>query len=443
MKTSASTTGAAQNSAAAKKEMTDEPVFPSYLSVALNKPSKKIVSRVKSLADTLCAKLDDLKPAYKEEKQVVNPPFLIDQSRNTFTVLTKNEDDLLEDDPYNQMVALVIGKDHQFDHGGGFSLPDDPFLSAPAKVEAQLFVNYASHVRCGHLTLNENATSQKEILHATNQYVACVAWEVLVKKPNILRPPKPLVTRSRARGAKREDYTWARVLRSIVNKWFTKEYSMYGNAIVHALNLIVINSVSANRELWMNVLSSKRSFKPTRDELKENGIIPDVNIRDYLNLFTPLEVEEIKKTGLLQQEDELRSASSRLKTVEDIISFIGNCDANKKKLKDDRMLSIIKQIRRDRLVVCSDLKKEHRVSGALNMWDSVSREYQRPKIRAAFAPGALHIANGTLEGYTSATLSSMIKWNQAEKSYVLEADPTHESALAIRIATELMQLMSA
>jgi hypothetical protein len=408
----------------------------------MTKPSRKIVSRVEALADELCAKLDELKPAYTEEKVVENPPFLIDQRRNTFTVLTKDEDDLVEDDPYNQMVALVMGRDHEFEHGGGFNLPSEPFLSPAAKAEAQLFVNYASHVRQGHLTLGEAKTSHRDILHTTNQYVACTAWEYLTKKSNILRPPKPEVSRPRVKGAVREDYTWARRLRSILSRWFTKEYSMYGNALVHALNLIVIHSVSSNPELWKSILGSKKSFKPTRIELKENGVIPDLNIRDYLNLFTPLEVEEIKKTGLLSMEDELRSSSSRLKSVDDVIDFIRDCDSLRVKLRDNRMLSIIKQIRRDRLIVCSDLKREHRVSGALNMWDSVSREYQRPKIRSAFAPGAIHIANGTLEGYTSATLSSMIRWNHDEKSYVLEADPTRESTLAIRIATELMQLMS-
>jgi hypothetical protein len=408
----------------------------------MNKPTAKVVNRIESLVDQLCAELDALEPAYTEEGSNENTPFLIDVKHGAYTVLGNEEDDLVEDDPYNMFVALAKGRSNQFEYGGVFHAPGSIFLSPAAKEEAKLFAKYAAHARIGDLTLGETKTSHREILHATNQFVACTAWECLTGKPNILRPPSPVNTGPRKKGIRKEDYTWARTLRSIVGKWITKECSGYGNALVHALKLVIQESVTSNRELWIKVLSSKKSFKPNREALKVSGIIPDLNIRQYANLFTPIEMEEIKGTGLLEKEDELKLLSSRLGSIDSVISFIALCDDIKKNVKDSRILTTIKEIRSARLNVCADLKREQRSNAALDMWDAVAKEYGRPKVRSAFAPGAIHIANGSLEAYSSASISSWIRFNPSEKSYALDVDPIRESALAIRIATEYIQLMS-
>jgi hypothetical protein len=356
--------------------------------------------------------------------------------------LATEEDDLIEDDPYNMFVALVKGRSNEFEYGGTFKAPGTIFLSSSAKEEARTFAKYAAHLRIGDITLGETDKSHREILHATNQFVACIAWECLTGKSNILRPPKPALTGPRKKGTRKEDFTWARVLRSIVQRWVTKECSGYGNALVHALSLLMKNVIKENPEKWTKILNSKKAFKPSREALKASGIIPDLNIRQYTNLFSPLEMEEIKQTGLLTKEDELRQLSSRLTTVESIMGFIIMCDKMKLDIKDSRILTAIKEIRSARLSVCSDLKREQRSKTALNMWDAVSKEYSRPKVRSAFAPGSIHIASGTLEAYSSANISSWIKWNPNEKSYGLDVDPSRENALAIRIATEYIQLMS-
>ncbi|XDO01612.1 hypothetical protein [Phytophthora cinnamomi ormycovirus 1-1] len=438
-----STTGSARTAEADNQGTTDlKSAFPTYAQKVLNKPSAKLVSRVDALVDQLCAELDALEPAYTEEERTENTPFLIDQKHGAYTVLGNVEDDLVEDDPYNMFVALAKGRSNQFEYGGVFHAPGTIFLSPSAKEEAILFAKYAAHARLGDLTLGEAKTSHREILHATNQFVACTAWECLTHKSNLLRPPKPNIIGSRHKGTRKEDFTWARVLRNLVSKWITKECSGYGNALVHALSLVIKESVTNNNELWIKVLNSKKSFKPDREALRTAGIIPDLNIRQYTNLFTPIEMEEIKRTGLLEKEDQLKQVSSRLKSIRDVISFIELCDSMKRELKDSRILTTIKEIRSARLSVCSDLKREQRSNSALNMWDAVAKDYSRPKVRSAFAPGAIHIANGTLEAYSSANISSWIRWNPGEKSYGLDVNPTRENALAIRVATEFIQLMS-
>jgi hypothetical protein len=166
---------------------------------------------------------------------------------------------------------------------------------------------------------------------------------------NILKPH--VETKQREKGARKPETTWPRILRGHLRKLVVSKREAYANALEHALHLIVKESVSANPKLWIKVLESKKSFKPSKQGLEEAGYIPDCKFRMYKNLFTPLEWEEITKQRVLEKEEALNRDVNTLKNVDDVLRYLSNLKSLRDMIKQDPFIQGCIAIRHRRLGV--------------------------------------------------------------------------------------------
>jgi hypothetical protein len=366
-------------------------------------------------------------------------------SDGVYSVLADDTDEPIMEDPYNRVVFATIGRDNSAVEGELFSLPEDPFVAPDCRQEARKFSDYAVKVRSGKLELAESTSAQRGLLHNVNQYVANCAWQELANLANANVPgAKEVTILSRKKNDRRNDLTYRRLLLRTVEQWFKKEYIAYGHALVHGLSLIVRNSVRSNRELWMRIINSKKSFRPSINDLKANGIVPDVNVAQYKSLFSPIEWGEIQSSGILEIEANLKAKSGKLDSYQKIVDFVEYCNSIRDQVKADRTMLAVKDIKRHRLRVCSVLKREGRVKGPLNMWAAVGRNYDKPEIRSAFLPGQILSSRGGLTETSPGALSSWIVWNRDDHSFELRADldPEKLPPAALERVSEYIRLLS-
>jgi hypothetical protein len=403
------------------------------------------VTRLNNLAHSIYDQAVSIAQVYTHERELQGSPFTIRASDGYYSVLADSEGSVVEDDPYNRVVLATIGRDNDMTEGSLFSLTVDPFVSPEAKVEAKKFSEYAIKVRSANLELSESNSDQRQLLHTVNQYVINEAWKHLSGMINANVPgAKEVELRTRKKNDRRQDLTFRRLLLRTIEQWFRKDYLAYGHALVHGLSTIVQKSVQSNKDLWIQLINRKRSFRPSLKDMQENGIVPDVNIARYKSLFSPIEWSEIVDSGLLREEEKLKDASVKLDNFQKIVEFVDFCKSLRIKIKDDPVFRIVRDIKRDRLKVCSWLKAEGRTRGPLRMWSAVGKNYDRSEVRQAFLPGAILSSLGKLEETSPGALSSWIVWNREDLSFELrhDLDPNKLPPLALERVSEYIRLLS-
>ncbi|XDO01614.1 hypothetical protein [Phytophthora cinnamomi ormycovirus 2-25] len=382
---------------------------------------------------------------YTTESVTTGPRFTMRANDGVYSVLADEKDEPVMDDPYNRVVFATIGRDNSATEGELFNLPEDPFVAPECKQEARKLSDYALKVRSAKLELAEASSAQRGFLHNVNQYVINCAWKELSGLANANVPgQKEVLITTRKKNDKRNDLTYRRLLLRTVEQWFKKDYIAYGHALVHGLSLIVHKSVLANRDLWIDLINKKKSFRPSINDLKANGIVPDVNVTQYKSLFSPIEWGEIQSSGILHIEETLKSQSGKLDSYQKIVDFVQYCNTVRDQVKADRTSLAVKEIKRNRLRACSVLKRESRSKGPLNMWAAVGRNYDKPEIRSAFLPGQILSSLGGLPETSPGALSSWIVWNRNDQSFELRVDlePEKLPPAAIERVSEYLRLLS-
>jgi hypothetical protein len=170
--------------------------------------------------------------------------------------------------------------------------------------------------------------------------------------------------------------------------------------------------------------------------------MPDISLTEYRNLFSPIEWDEIITNKVLDAELYLKNWAKTLKDVPSIMAYLRDLESLRQKFSDDGILQTVLRIRRSRLAVCSELKSGMRGHSPLKMWSAVGDNYHRRNVRDAFRIGEISIACGRLQGYSSAELSSFILYDGAKKCFLLDVIPDGTTPLAVRLASEYIQLMT-
>jgi hypothetical protein len=410
--------------------------------------NKKGLLKGASLNDLASSIFDDSlieSSIYTTETAVEGPRFTMRSSDGVYSVLADEKDDPVMDDPYNRVVFATIGRDNSATEGELFTLPEDPFVAPECRQEARKLSDYSFKVRAAKLELAESTSAQRGLLHNVNQYVINCAWKELCSLSNANVPgQKEILMNPRKKNDRRNDLTYRRLLLRTVEQWFKKDYVAYGHALVHGMSLIVQKSVQANRDLWIELINKKKSFKPSINDLRANGIVPDVSVAQYKSLFSPIEWGEIQSSGILGIEDNLKKMSGKLDSYQKIVDFVEYCNSIRDQVKADRTMLAVKDVKRSRLRACAALKRESRTKGPLNMWASVGRNYEKPEIRSAFLPGQILSSLGGLTETSPGALSSWIVWNRNDQSFELRADldPEKLPPAAIERVSEFIRLLS-
>jgi hypothetical protein len=100
----------------------------------------------------------------------------------------------------------------------------------------------------------------------------------------------------------------------------------------------------------INIIDAHKKFTPSFSMIAVNGILPDVKISQYKDLFRPIEWELITRDSpIIKAERSLMELIRKGFSSDTLKAYIETLDRIKVEIRDDNLASTIRQIRRDRL----------------------------------------------------------------------------------------------
>jgi hypothetical protein len=415
-----------------------------------------MLTKNKAFTDALSKIRDDLSEVdhvfIKNENKNV-PRFYINSQIGQATLIGNDDKSVDITDPYNKMVAVVTGP-HPDISTALFKVESRIFIDQPSREAADKFVLYASKVRKGQLELQEASADNRNLLFLMNRFVAVRAWKHFLGYDNVLTPPSAQqairqqaadLKGSKRINPKRIDITYRRLLLRETEKWFTPENVAYGHALVHGLTLVTDDSVSTNTTAWEQILSSHKSLRPGWSDLELIGILPAVGLKKFKNLFTPLEWQVIEESNLLRFEQQVQEIRQSNLAFSEIKGIIQKCDHLKSLLKAHPYFEHYVAVKKERLLLCGNWKRDQRKGDSLNMWKEVGLRWDKsPRTREAFGIGRVHNMAQKLVGVSYQTLNAQIAFDVQTETYVIRDlnSVDLKENLALNLVSEFISLIN-
>jgi hypothetical protein len=391
---------------------------------------------------------------YQKTAESKVPRFYINTQANAISLVANTDGSVDENDPYNTVVAAFTGLQPNV-KTGLFEVPSSAFVSEATKTSATKFANYCHKVRRCELELNEASSDERNLLTNINRFVANRAWLYIAKIDNLLSPPSSekeikdqlgrLHGKARTPGSSHLDVTYRRKLLRETEKWFTPDFIAYGHALVYGLSVVADLSIGANDKIWRKLLAEYKFLRPSVKDLERVGVFPSIGLKDYKNLFTPLEWGEIESSGLLKIEERSRNLRQRKLDFESILQTLVESTKIKSILKEDQFYENFIAIKEERLLLCGTWKKEQKKDVPLRMWRKVGEHFSdSSRTREAFGVGRIAILTKKLIGVTYQALNNLVAYESESDTFVVRNEKSLDNLgdTAKSCITEFLGLIS-
>jgi hypothetical protein len=352
---------------------------------------------------SLRQKFEDL---YKEklsiEKDAVQKaiPYYADLKANKFSVLTdKDQDELIDSDPYNKAVANFIDRTEQ---GEVFRFTDKDVKkeSSPILDELSTYIHQLSHSTF-EWRVENGETSRASTFKLVNNYVADVFWGRAINITDPLVPKKvvDLFNRKNYQPKKSEIITHRQILSDHLRTMNSGEHKdRMAISYCHMIKVSVERGMDANSKYYIeNFISQHKRFTPSMQMLHVKGIIPDVKIGKYKSLFLLPEWECIVDSTLEKAEKTLGELMKKSITYSNLRQTIQTIARIRKDVELDALSIEVKKIRRERLLLASRLKASHKLRTSFKLSNAVFLAHQDIKVQEGFNPFRIPFAKGEIE----------------------------------------------
>jgi hypothetical protein len=383
------------------------------------------------------------------------PKFYINMKSKQATLISNDKGALIEESPYNQMIAVLSGPHPQLATAMFVADEQKLFINEPARQVGEMIAAYIEKVRKAQLEIEESTAEKKDLLKAINRFVVNRAWKEFTNIDNLIYPPKTkekinghvrsLKGKKREKDSRKLDITYRRLLLREIEKLFTQEGETYAHALVHGLEIAADESVRTLKELWERFLRQHPSMCPSWDDIEINGILPSVKMKEYKNLFSPLEWQIIGESKILDLESRIQKLHQSKLNFDGIMNLLIECQEIRKMIKENDFLDHYIAIKRERLLVCGELKRSSKKAGSLNMWREVGINFNSSqKVRTAFGIGRMHIESKRLPGSSWEALNNQLFYDKKVEAWVLRdvKSPDLSNPLALTLASEFMNLIN-
>jgi len=388
-----------------------------------------------------------------EERQI--PRFFINAKVGQATLVSTKDGSLDESDPYNKLVSVICGPQPNFDTALFQEDTKKCFVSDQSRLAVEKLVTYSYKIQKVDLEMNEASSDQKELLKIINRYISNRAWREISGHDNMLFPPdarKKIETyvdslkgKPRKKESKHIDVTYRRLFLREVEKLFTEEGAAYAHAIVHGITLVADESAKHLKDHWVKFLTQHSALRPSWTDLELQGIIPSLKMKQFKNLFSPLEWKVIEESKILQMESRISNIRKMPLTFDGIKNIFTECRAIKDLIEKNDFFDHYLAIKKERLLICGRLKKTLKKGGKLNMWREVGRDWtSSQQVMNAFGIGRVHSESGLLQGISWQSLNSQLTYDKATDTWVLRDfnSPDLSAPMALQLVSEIMNLIN-
>jgi len=416
------------------------------------KRDKAVLDAISQIRESV---LKDADHVYVKTEDRMIPRFYINTKAQQATLVSNKDGAVDPDDPYNKMVSLVAGIHPQIDTALFKAETKNMFVSVPAKEATERIVRYASKIQKVDLELNESAADEKNLLKILNRFAANRAWNEITGIENVLFTSdskktieshvKSLKGKKREKESRHLDITYRRLLLREVEKLFTVEGSQYAHAIVHGLTIVADESAKHLKDLWIKVLTQNSILRPSWVDIELLGVVPSVKMKNFKNLFTPMEWGVIENSNILSLESEIAEVHKMPLTFDGFMNILTRCKNIRSKLKENEFVEHFLTIKKERLLVCGDLKHAMKKGGKLNMWRELGNQWQSSqRLMNAFGIGRLHSESKALPGISWQTLNNQLVWDAPSETWVIRDLNSVDLRLplALSLVTEFVNLIN-
>jgi hypothetical protein len=387
----------------------EDPAHLSYLAAAQQQAQTILPKDVKDLS----VRFSDLfKKGLEVGREAAKPviPYYSDLANNKFAVLTGKDDLVDKDDPFNKAMAAFIA---HADTGEVFRFKDTGIKkeSLPLLSDLSHYIHKIKHVNFDYrVELGDGAKAA--LFKQVNNYLADLYWE---KSLGLTDPliPKDLLSKyldKKVNVTKKMTYNHRRLLYGILVQFNEGDMKdRMANAYCHLIKEAFDSGYETNGKYFLaNLIRNQKRFVPSLTMLSIKGYIPDVKVSRYKSLFLSSEIENIRESTIEAVESELQTLLKTAITADDLPKFIKNLKVLRRRVDEDVLSVEIKKVRRERLLIASQLKDSRKAKGPFKLNTAVSNKLSDPKVRAAFNPFRLAFAEGVVEtapGQAIATIS--------------------------------------
>jgi len=375
-------------------------------------PSEKLPKDVMSLGE----RFQDRFKAKMEikERTVKNViPYYTDLKTNQFSVLSKKDDpDSASDDPYNIGLAAFItatetGTVHRFSDDG---IVEE---SHPILDKIATYIHKVHH-NALEWEVEIGDTADAQIFRLANMRLANLYWFKETGKDNLIVPPSVMETYSKSQSTpKKGSYkTYKQLLKEELLKLNKGPNSdRMANAFVYLIESAFLYKHHTGSQKWAleNIIKKHKKFTPSLAMLGVNGLLPDVKIRKYKDLFLPSEWEIISsETVIYKAEAELHEMMRKAITHNNLLAFLKKVEAIAADVKREDVSDLVRQLRRDRLRFAGELKESSKKKSTFRLGLEISNNLENRKIREAFNPFRIGFSAGRLKVTPSELMSYVV-----------------------------------
>jgi len=352
----------------------------------------------------------------EEDESKNSIPYYSDLSTNKYSVLSK-EGLADEDSPFNKAIAAFIPADGD---GEVFRFVDTAIKKESVPLLDDLSIYIHKIVKGSFDYKVENGTSARaHLFKQVNNYIADLYWEQAHGLKSILIPKAlmSLYMDKKVNVSKKMTYNHRSLLFETLcsyNEGSNKD--RMANAYCHLIKSAVERLFTLDPEcLLRDLISQEKRFTPTLTMLGIRGVIPDFKIKAYKSLFLSNELENIRGSAIEAAELELGKVFKHQLTYKSLPQALNNLSALKSKVEDDLLSREIRRVRKERLLIASNLKSAHK-KGKFNINRAVASQLADAKVREAFNPFRLAFAEGRIQT-APGTAINVVSYNNDKDEY--------------------------
>jgi len=344
-------------------------------------------------------------------------PYYTDVKTNKFSVLSV-EDSVVETDPFNTAAAAFIASDKP---GEVFRFKDD-HVSAESQAllqELAIYIHKIKHVNFNYRVENGVGT-RSDLFRKVNNYMADLYWEYKEQLPSVLIP-KDLLAKyldKKVNVTAKMTYNHRSLLYSAIRSMNTGENSdRMANGWCHLIKSAFEAGYARDANYFFEkLIKEEKRFTPSITMLSIKGYVPDVKVGRYMSLFLSSEQAIIKESAISKAEASMQLLFRTAVTADTLHGFIKNLRDYRKIIEDDLLSVEIRRVRKERLLIAGNMKKDHRGKAPFSLRHSVGNKLSDPRVREAFNPFRLAFASKQIETAPGQAIT-VIRYDDASDFY--------------------------
>jgi hypothetical protein len=354
-------------------------------------------------------------------------PYYADLNANKYSVLTdRDQGEVKDPDPYNKTVAAFIdrselGEVFRF-QDGGVKKESIPLLDDLAVYIHQLRKPVMDW------RVENGSTAKSQLFKLVNNYVADIYWESVtgISEPLVPKSVLDKFNQKNRQIKKSEIYSHRNLLVAHLKEFNSGEHKdRMANAYSHMIKVAVKEGMSSSEEYYVdNFISQHKRFTPNIQMFHVKGIIPDVKIGRYKSLFILPEWECIVDSTLESAEKSLGELMKKQLTPYNTLSVLRQIQKIRKDVELDALSIEVKKVRRERLLIASQLKSQHKTRTSFKLSAAVFMSHGDNRVAEAFNPFRIPFAADEIE--TSPGEASTVFGQDEDGVYRYRATPEND-----------------